>query len=149
MDWIQVAIGALITFTTAFGGAYYGAELSLRNYYNQKGWDAKKEAYTKLNENCLNLVTAFEQLRKSSTEENFLFVESELNELRNSLSLFDYAVSPNIYRQFSKMIRQSREVLREYRKDNNINRLTAWILALQMLRETVSGIVRKDLHIKS
>ena len=45
---MEVTVGVILSLITAFGGAFFGARLSLNRYYQEKWWDKKVEAYSQI-----------------------------------------------------------------------------------------------------
>ena len=114
MDLIQL----LVTVLVAFGGAYFGGKQALKNYYSQRWWDRKADAYIYLTKRVREILELIKQ-----QEDNYFYgdgsvelaeqIRSKLFDLISDLELdideSSLFISENAYQVLFQILTLSEE----------------------------------------
>ena len=101
MDLIQL----LVTVLVAFGGAYFGGKQALKNYYSQRWWDRKADAYAKFTQHNRNLIELCKKAYFQSSDKNGArqYVK-QLNELIDNVELDSFENSAYLTQEAVNLI---------------------------------------------
>ena len=168
MDGIQL----LVTITVAFGSAYLGSKWALRNYYSQRWWDRKADAYAKFTQHNRNLTGLcqkiypilftkvdearedIKQLRKISEDMNLDLLENSVYLTREAAAIVQGIHIDTLMLAFDAMeaLENRNEVSRQQVRHNKLEarqRLLDTLSALDENHKQFTGLMRRDLNIRN